>query len=66
MSGDATYVTGAEHGADYIDGGAGNDQIAGEGGEDVIFGGMGADVILGNVAALSRSRSELAIRNGLI
>ena len=52
LSGDATYVTGAEHGADYIDGGAGNDQIAGEGGEDVIFGGVGDDLILGDAVTL--------------
>jgi VCBS repeat-containing protein len=52
LSGDASYIPGAEHGDDYIDGGAGNDQIAGEGGADVLFGGAGADVILGDSATL--------------
>jgi Ca2+-binding RTX toxin-like protein len=37
-----------QHGADMIDGGAGNDNIAGQGGDDLIYGGAGNDQLWGD------------------
>ena len=39
---------GAQHGNDFLDGGAGNDQLFGAGKNDTLFGGTGDDQILGD------------------
>jgi Ca2+-binding RTX toxin-like protein len=36
------------HGADFVDGGAGDDQLTGGGGNDVVYGGVGADKMWGD------------------
>lgn len=47
LEGDDPRLTPAQHGNDYLDGGAGNDVLLGDGGDDVLIGGTGIDILVG-------------------
>ncbi|MFB9244128.1 putative Ig domain-containing protein [Massilia antarctica] len=42
------YQAPEHHGADFLDGGAGNDRLVGQGSSDVLYGGIGNDVLFGD------------------
>ncbi len=48
LYGDAPYLPEELHGADRVDGGAGDDELHGGGGDDSLFGGRGADRLSGD------------------
>jgi len=43
-----TYTAVADHGDDFLDGGAGDDQVVGQGGDDTLYGGVGNDWLIGD------------------
>nr|WP_319566450.1 hypothetical protein [uncultured Rhodoferax sp.] len=44
----ALFTSAAEHGNDFLDGGAGDDMIVGGGGNDALYGGVDNDVLFGD------------------
>lgn len=49
------------HGADFVDGGAGDDQLTGGGGNDVVYGGVGADKMLGDASGKASEADYLDV-----
>jgi Ca2+-binding RTX toxin-like protein len=48
LSWNEELIGGANHGDDYLDGGAGDDELHGDGGDDELFGGAGDDLLIGD------------------
>ncbi len=49
------------HGADFLDGGAGDDDLIGDGGNDVLYGGAGNDILWGDASGSTSDANYLPL-----